>query len=212
MKGVAQRGWRRGHLPTNKDEGEHGIFNSRAPTMIRYCLIALMLCLSGCDEPKDAVPLAPAPPVEVPDVAEVPAAVTSPDAPVPASAPVGVPAQPESAPLPAPVVKAQAPRPKSAASKPASKSSAKSQKLAPLPLDLSLPHDLVDQLEHGEPIPEIVPKPRLLPPLFGERPAEPSAFQLSGKLITNDLDREKLESDNLLDKVEGAQLNFEFRK
>ena len=52
----------------------------------------------------------------------------------------------------------------------------------------------------------------LLPPLFGEKPAEPSAFQLSGKLITNDLDREKLESDNYLDKVEGAQLNFEFRK
>ena len=87
-----------------------------------------------------------------------------------------------------------------------------SQKLAPLPLDLSLPHDLVDQLEPGQPIPDIVPRPRLLPPLFGEKPAEPSAFQLSGKLITNDLDREKLESDNLLDKVEGAQLNFEFRK
>ena len=208
MKGTAQRGWGREHLPTNKDEGEHGIFNSCAPTMIRYCLIALMLCLSGCDEPKDAVPLAPAPPVEVPDVAEVPAAVSSPEAPVPASAT----AQPKPAPLPAPVVKAQAPRPKPAASKPASKSSAKSQKLAPLPLDLSLPHDLVDQLEPGEPIPEIVPKPRLLPPLFGEKPAEPSAFQLSGKLITNDLDREKLESDNLLDKVEGAQLNFEFRK
>ena len=80
--------------------------------MIRYCLIALMLCLSGCDEPKDAVPLAPAPPVEVPDVAEVPAAVTSPDAPVPASAPVGVPVQPESAPLPTPgvsVKRSQAP-------------------------------------------------------------------------------------------------------
>lgn len=26
------------------------------------------------------------------------------------------------------------------------------------------------------------------------------------------VDREKLESDNYLDKVEGAQLNFEFRK
>ncbi len=180
--------------------------------MIRYCLIALMLCLSGCDEPKDAVPLAPAVPVEVPDVAEVPAAVTRLDVPVPTPTPVGVPAQPESAPVPTPVVKAQAPRPKPAASKPASKSSATVQKLAPLPLDLSLPHDLVDQLEPGEPIPDIVPRPRLLPPLFGEKPAEPSAFQLSGKLITNDLDREKLESDNLLDKVEGAQLNFEFRK
>ena len=168
--------------------------------MSRYCLIALLLCLAGCDKPENVAPASPVVPVAVP---EVPAAAA-----VPASAP----AEPESRPLPAPAVKVQAPRPKSVASKPASKSTATSQKLAPLPLDLSLPHDLVDQLEPGEPIPDIVPRPRLLPPLFGEKPAEPSAFQLSGKLITNDLDREKLESDNYLDKVEGAQLNFEFRK
>ena len=168
--------------------------------MSRYCLIALLLCLAGCDKPENVAPASPVVPVAVP---EVPAAAA-----VPASAP----AEPESRPLPAPAVKVQAPRPKSVASKPASKSTAASQKLAPLPLDLSLPHDLVDQLEPGQPIPDIVPRPRLLPPLFGEKPAEPSAFQLSGKLITNDLDREKLESDNYLDKVEGAQLNFEFRK
>ena len=175
--------------------------------MSRYCLIALLLCLAGCDKPENVAPASPVVSVVVP---EVPAAAAVPSAadPVPASAP----AEPESAPLPTPVVKAQTPRPKPAASKPASKSSATSQKLAPLPLDLSLPHDLVDQLEPGQPIPDIVPRPRLLPPLFGEKPAEPSAFQLSGKLITNDLDREKLESDNFLDKVEGAQLNFEFRK
>ena len=169
-------------------------------TMSRYCLIALLLCLAGCDKPENVAPASPVVPVAVP---EVPAAAA-----VPASAP----AEPESRPLPAPVVKVQAPRPKPVASKPSSKSTAVSQKLAPLPLDLSLPHDLVDQLEPGQPIPDIVPRPRLLPPLFGEKPAEPSAFQLSGKLITNDLDREKLESDNYLDKVEGAQLNFEFRK
>ena len=168
--------------------------------MSRYCLIALLLCLAGCDKPENVAPASPVVPVAE---SEVPAAAA-----VPASAP----AEPESRPLPAPAVKVQAPRPKSVASKPASKSTATSQKLAPLPLDLSLPHDLVDQLEPGEPIPDIVPRPRLLPPLFGEKPAEPSAFQLSGKLITNDLDREKLESDNYLDKVEGAKLNFEFRK
>ena len=175
--------------------------------MSRYCLIALLLCLAGCDKPENVAPATPVVPVAVP---EVPAVAAVPIAAGPA--PTSAPAEPESAPLPTPVVKAQTPRPKPAASKPASKSSATSQKLAPLPLDLSLPHDLVDQLEPGEPIPDIVPRPRLLPPLFGEKPAEPSAFQLSGKLITNDLDREKLESDNLLDKVEGAQLNFEFRK
>ncbi len=171
--------------------------------MSRYCLIALLLCLAGCDKPENVSPAAPVVPVAVP---EVPAAAAVPSAADPA------PAEPESLPLPTPVVKAQAPRPKPVASMPSSKSTAVSQKLAPLPLDLSLPHDLVDQLEPGEPIPDIVPRPRLLPPLFGEKPGEPSAFQLSGKLITNDLDREKLESDNYLDKVEGAQLNFEFRK
>ena len=77
---------------------------------------------------------------------------------------------------------------------------------------LSLPRELVEQLQPGQPIPDIVPRPRLLPPLFEKKPAAPSAFQLSGKLITNDLDREKLESDNFLDKVDGAQLNFEFRQ
>jgi hypothetical protein len=168
--------------------------------MSRYCLIALLLCLAGCDKPENVAPASPVVPVAVPEVPAAAAVPTAADS-VPASAP----AEPESRPLPAP-------RPKSVASKPASKSTATSQKLAPLPLDLSLPHDLVDQLEPGEPIPDIVPRPRLLPPLFGEKPAEPSAFQLSGKLITNDLDREKLESDNYLDKVEGAQLNFEFRK
>lgn len=179
--------------------------------MSRYCLIALLLCLAGCDKPENVAPASPIVPLAVPEVPAAAAVTTAAD-PAPASAP----AEPELAPLPTPVVKVQAPRPKPVASKPASKpaskSSAASQKLAPLPLDLSLPHDLVDQLDPGQPIPDIVSRPRLLPPLFGEKPAEPSAFQLSGKLITNDLDREKLESDNLLDKVEGAQLNFEFRK
>lgn len=202
------------HLPTSKDRGEHGTFSSCAPTMIRYCLILLMLFLSGCDEPKDVVPVAPTAPVAVPAVPEVPVAVPSNDEPVSAPAPasVSVPAAPKSVGVPAPVVKMQAPQPKPVASKPPSKSTVTSKKLAPLPLDLSLPHELVDQLEPGQPIPDIVPRPRLLPPLFGEKPVEPSAFQLSGTLIINDLDREKLESDNYLDRVDGAQLNFEFRK
>lgn len=166
--------------------------------MSRYCLIALLLCLAGCDKPENAAPAAP---VDTPSVTSLPD-----------PAPASVLAPSELLPLPAPAVKAQAPRAKPVASKPASKAPAASQKLAPLPLDLSLPHELVDQLEPGQPIPDIVPRPHLLPPLFGAKPVEPSAFQLSGKLITNDLDREKQESDNFLDKVDGAQLNFEFRQ
>ena len=115
--------------------------------MSRYCLIALLLCLAGCDKPENVAPASPVVPVAVP---EVPAVAAVPIAAGPA--PTSAPAEPESLPLPAPVV--QAPRPNPVASKPASKSSATGQKLAPLPLDLSLPHDLVDQLEPGQRDPE----------------------------------------------------------
>lgn len=160
--------------------------------MLRYCLMALWLGLSGCDTPDSPAPAAPTTAPAAPELADA-----APDAAAPPSMPA--PAQPAAAPKPV-------------TRKPAGKSSAARQTLAPLPLDLSLPRELVDQLEPGEPIPDIVPRPHLLPPLFEKKPAAPSAFQLSGKLITNDLDREKLESDNFLDKVDGAQLNFEFRQ
>jgi len=75
-----------------------------------------------------------------------------------------------------------------------------------------LPRELVEDLHHGEPLVEVKP---LLPPLFVEKEAKPAPFQLSGKLITNEHERdrsgEKLERDNYFDKVDGAQLNFEFR-
>ncbi len=174
--------------------GEHGALAWRAPHMLRYCLMALLLCLSGCDTPDSPAPAAPTTAPAAPELADA-----APDAPAPPSVPVPAPAQPAAAPKPV-------------TRKPAGKSSAARQTLAPLPLDLSLPRELVEQLQPGQPIPDIVPRPRLLPPLFEKKPAAPSAFQLSGKLITNDLDREKLESDNFLDKVDGAQLNFEFRQ
>lgn len=86
------------------------------------------------------------------------------------------------------------------------------QKLPSIKLDLSLPRELVEGLSHGEPLVEEKP---LLPPLFVEKEAKPAPFQLSGKLITNDYERdksgEKQERDNYFDKVDGAQLNFEFR-
>ncbi len=181
--------------------GEHGAFVVCELTMSRYCLIALLLCLAGCDKPENVAPAAAVAPVAVPE-----APATTSVAPARDSAPVSPLERPET-----PVAKAQVSRAKPVSKLP-SKSRATEQELAPLPLDLRLPHELVDQLEPGEPIPDIVPRPRLLPPLFGAKPVEPSAFQLSGKLITNDLDREKLESDNFLDKVDGAQLNFEFRQ
>ena len=82
------------------------------------------------------------------------------------------------------------------------------RKLPPIKLDLSLPRELVEDLHHGEPLVEEKP---LLPPLFVEKEGKPAPFQLSGKLITNERERDKLEKDNYFDKVDGAQLNFEFR-
>ena len=205
-----------------------GIFNASISTMIRYGRITLLLCLTGCNEPESkpapkpatvltSVPVAVRPtPVSAPPVAalvappepsqKLPVAVTKPAPALPAKLPTKTVKKPVvAARLPAqPAIKTP--------SKPVVRSAVTRQKLPRVPLDLSLPHDLVDQLEHGQPIPGVVPKTRLLPPLFVEKPTGPSAFQLSGKLITNDLDREKIESDNFFDRVDGAQLNFEFRK
>lgn len=85
------------------------------------------------------------------------------------------------------------------------------QELPPIRLDLSLPRELVDELEPGQPLVEEKP---LLPPLFIEKEAKPAPFQLSGQLITNERDRSRSEEDkdtSYLDRVDGAQLNFEFR-
>ncbi len=205
-----------------------GVFNPRAATMIRYGLLALLLCLTGCDEPeskpapKPATVATPVPVAVRPSPASAPpvAALVAPPKPaqkLPAAVIKPAPALPAKLPAKTVIQPVAAGRlPAQSAVKAPSKSVAKSavtrQKLPRVPLDLSLPHELVNQLEHGQPIPDVVAKTRLLPPLFVEKPAGPSAFQLSGKLITNDLDREKVESDNFLDRIDGAQLNFEFRK
>ena len=190
--------------------------------MIRYCLILLMLSLAGCDERKAApgtsAPVAPAPLLSEPEPS--PTVLPEPELepePEPAAQSTGRPQAPAASAvsgqtLPAKPLTSPAKPPVRPARKVPPAVRLAEQQLPPLTLDLRLPHELVEQLEPGQPIPDIVPRPALLPPLFVEKPAAPSAFQLSGKLITNDLDREKLESDNYFDKVEGAQLNFEFHQ
>lgn len=88
-------------------------------------------------------------------------------------------------------------------------SSAKSTKLAPIKLNLSLPPELVENMELGKPLPEPASEPALLPPMFVEEKPAPSPYQLSGKLITNE--RQRPEQDNYLDAVEGAELSIEYR-
>lgn len=82
-------------------------------------------------------------------------------------------------------------------------------KLAPVKLNLSLPPELVEDMELGKPVAEIHDEP-LLPPMFGDAPKQLSPYQLSGKLITND--RQRTEDDNYLDEVDGAQLSIEYRQ
>jgi hypothetical protein len=88
------------------------------------------------------------------------------------------------------------------------RSSAARTKLAPIKLNLNLPPELVENMEFGKPLAEVEEVP-VLPPMFGEAKPAPSAYQLSGKLISNE--RQKDESDNYLDSVEGAELSIEFR-
>ena len=88
--------------------------------------------------------------------------------------------------------------------KPAQKPAPKVEPLSPAALDLRLPDELVQRLELGAPL-ELTERKPLLPPLFVEKPVEPSPYQLNGRLITND------RVDDYWDSVEGAELQIEFR-
>ncbi|AZE68670.1 hypothetical protein SAMN05216475_0609 [Pseudomonas synxantha] len=118
---------------------------------------------------------------------------------------------------PTPVKKAPATQKKAAASKKRAPVASKSKsahevaqtKLPPAQLDLSLPSDMVRLLQ---PI-GTMPKPKsvpLLPPLFGEKPTDNSAFQINGRLLSNEM-KLQLRNDERRD-VEGAALDFEFKQ
>jgi hypothetical protein len=72
-------------------------------------------------------------------------------------------------------------------------------------LDLSLPPDLFEELQSLV-APDEPPSPALLPPLFRAEQAAESPFQLNGKLITNE------QGDDYWDSLEGAELQFEFKR
>ena len=81
--------------------------------------------------------------------------------------------------------------------------------LPPAQLDLSLPSDMVRHLQPigSMPAPKNVP---LLPPMFGEKPSDNSAFQINGRLLSNEM-RLQLRNEERRD-VEGAALDFEFKQ
>ncbi|RQO55224.1 translation initiation factor 2 [Pseudomonas sp. KBW05] len=110
----------------------------------------------------------------------------------------------------APVAKKKAPAVKKRAAKASKSASEVAQtKLPPAQLDLSLPSDMV---RHLQPI-GTMPKPKsvpLLPPMFGEKPTDNSAFQINGRLLSNEM-KLQLRNEERRD-VEGAALEFEFKQ
>ncbi len=82
-------------------------------------------------------------------------------------------------------------------------------RLPPAQLDLTLPSDMV---RHLQPL-GTMPKPQsvpLLPPMFGEKPTDNSAFQINGRLLSNEM-KLQLRNEERRD-VEGAALEFEFKQ
>ncbi|KAF2410464.1 translation initiation factor 2 [Pseudomonas antarctica] len=82
-------------------------------------------------------------------------------------------------------------------------------KLPPAKLDLSLPSEMV---RHLQPI-GTMPQPKsvpLLPPMFDEKPSDNSAFQINGRLLSNEM-KLQLRNEERRD-IEGAALDFEFKQ
>jgi hypothetical protein len=105
-----------------------------------------------------------------------------------------------------PVSSTAKPKPKA---KPKPVSKAVSQPLPKAKLDLSLPTDMVKNLEPEVGDSSTRRKP-LLPAMFTEKPeTSDSPFQLNGRLISNEMQLQ-LRNDSRHD-VEGAAIDFEFR-
>jgi hypothetical protein len=155
----------------------------------RFLLLLLtLLSLSACDNEKTApaVPHEPAKPVVV--VMPAPTADRAP------------------APAPKPVVKAasEPARVATVVKRPVAKDAVVAPPLK-ANLDLSLPPDLFEELQSLV-APDEPPSPALLPPLFRAEQAAESPFQLNGKLISNE------RGDDYWDSLEGAELQFEFKR
>ncbi|MDR6715192.1 hypothetical protein J2W83_004832 [Pseudomonas hunanensis] len=127
-------------------------------------------------------------------------------------------AKPAGKPTPAPAKKPDSkaavhskakPKPKPKA-KPKAVSKAVAQPLPKPKLDLSLPADMVDDLEPD--VDALSPRRKpLLPAMFPQNPLpDDSPFQLNGRLISNEMQLQ-LRNDSRRD-VEGAAIDFEFRQ
>lgn len=76
-------------------------------------------------------------------------------------------------------------------------------------VDLSLPPEMVKQLQPIGTVPLVKREP-LLPPFFGEKPKEDSNFQLNGRLISNEMQLQLRNEERR--EVDGAALEFQFKQ
>ena len=106
-------------------------------------------------------------------------------------------------------VKKNAAKKRAAAKKAKSAHEVAETKLPPAQLDLSLPSDMVRHLQPlgTMPQPKSVP---LLPPMFAEKPTDNSAFQINGRLLSNEMQLQLRNEERR--EVEGAALDFEFKQ
>ncbi|EXF96044.1 translation initiation factor 2 [Pseudomonas fluorescens HK44] len=81
--------------------------------------------------------------------------------------------------------------------------------LPPATLDLSLPSDMVKQLQPVGTVPLVKHAP-LLPPMFGEKTRDDSPFQLNGRLLSNEMQLQMRKEEHR--EVEGAALEFQFKQ
>jgi hypothetical protein len=81
--------------------------------------------------------------------------------------------------------------------------------LPPVRLDLSLPPEMVSQLQPPGTLVQTNRAP-LLPQMFGEKPKQSSPFQLNGRLLSNELGLPLIKEEHR--DVEGAALEFEFKQ
>lgn len=81
--------------------------------------------------------------------------------------------------------------------------------LPPAKLDLSLPPDMVKQLQPIGTVPLVKHAP-LLPPMFDEKTKDDSPFQLNGRLLSNEMQLQMRKEEHR--EVEGAALDFQFKQ
>ncbi|MDX9667697.1 translation initiation factor 2 [Pseudomonas sp. P5_152] len=104
---------------------------------------------------------------------------------------------------------AHKPRPPIASKSKAASEVVRTTELPSTNIDLSLPPEMVRQLQPIGTVP-IVKRAPLLPPLFEEKPKEESKFQLNGRLISNEMQLQLRNEERR--EIEGAALEFQFNQ